>query len=206
MTLIERSSAAQHKWESLDYRTIISSMSARLGNISPETALLIKDDILTARRVMKAINLPGPTGESNMLTFHARGVLVIISEGNLDLLTHQVIKSITTGNSVVICGAKDMPAKLSNLLQLLHDAGVPKDLISFAPQGLEHNILKSGIDIDGVVTDGAKRIEIAKNLCLREGPILPVLSVNDDVERFILERTKTIDTTAAGGNVSLLAM
>ena len=43
-------------------------------------------------------------------------------------------------------------------------------------------------------------------LCQREGAILPLLSAFDAPERFYHERTVTINTTAAGGNASLLAM
>ena len=204
--VIERVSAAQRKWKSLDYRAILSSMTEKLESIISETKPFVSADILAANNLMKEIELPGPTGESNTLSFHARGVLVIYSAGNLDLLTHQIIKSIATGNGAIVCGAADLDVELSGLLQLFYDANVPKGLVGFVPKSLEDNILRAGLEIDGVVIDGPERIEIAKQVCLREGAILPILSAHDDIERFIIERTKTIDTTAAGGNASLLAM
>ena len=61
-------------------------------------------------------------------------------------------------------------------------------------------------EIDGVVADGPISNAIADVLRVREGPILPLLSAFDDPSLFYHERTVTIDTTAAGGNASLLAM
>ena len=45
------------------------------------------------------------------------------------------------------------------------------------------------------------RIELAK----RNGPIVPVISNGFDVAGFVHERAICVDTTAAGGNASLLA-
>ena len=61
-------------------------------------------------------------------------------------------------------------------------------------------------EIDGVVTDGPNRNMIAKIIAERDGSILPVLSVYDDINRFGVERTVTIDVSAAGGNATLLAL
>ena len=43
-------------------------------------------------------------------------------------------------------------------------------------------------------------------LAARPGPIIPVLSSADDPARFAVERTLTINTTAAGGDVRLLSL
>jgi delta 1-pyrroline-5-carboxylate dehydrogenase len=58
----------------------------------------------------------------------------------------------------------------------------------------------------GIVADGEVRQEVANILAKKPGAIVPLLSVSDDLERFFHEQTLTIDTTAAGGNASLLAM
>ena len=42
-------------------------------------------------------------------------------------------------------------------------------------------------------------------LARRPGPILPLISEHDAPERYALERHLCVDTTAAGGNASLLA-
>ena len=42
-------------------------------------------------------------------------------------------------------------------------------------------------------------------LARRAGPILPLITERDAPERYVLERHVCVDTTAAGGNASLLA-
>jgi RHH-type proline utilization regulon transcriptional repressor/proline dehydrogenase/delta 1-pyrroline-5-carboxylate dehydrogenase len=71
--------------------------------------------------------LPGPTGESNELQLHGRGVFVCISPWNfpLAIFLGQVAAALAAGNSVI---AK--PAEQTNLVghaavKLLHEAGVP---------------------------------------------------------------------------------
>jgi len=79
--------------------------------------------------------LPGPTGESNELQLHGRGVFVCISPWNfpLAIFLGQVAAALAAGNSVI---AK--PAEQTNLIghaavKLLHEAGVPEAVLQFVP-------------------------------------------------------------------------
>ena len=79
--------------------------------------------------------MPGPTGESNSLQLSGRGVFVCISPWNfpLAIFAGQVAAALAAGNSVI---AK--PAEQTNLVgfeavKLLHEAGVPKDVLQFLP-------------------------------------------------------------------------
>jgi RHH-type proline utilization regulon transcriptional repressor/proline dehydrogenase/delta 1-pyrroline-5-carboxylate dehydrogenase len=79
--------------------------------------------------------LPGPTGESNELFLHGRGVFVCISPWNfpLAIFAGQVAAALMAGNSVI---AK--PAEQTNLIgfaavKLLHEAGVPEAVLQFLP-------------------------------------------------------------------------
>ena len=88
-----------------------------------------------AREQFKPEPLPGPTGESNTLQLSGRGVFVCISPWNfpLAIFAGQVAAALAAGNSVI---AK--PAEQTNLIgfhavQLLHEAGVPKDVLQFVP-------------------------------------------------------------------------
>ena len=82
-----------------------------------------------------AEKLPSPTGESNELQLHGRGVFVCISPWNfpLAIFLGQVAAALAAGNSVI---AK--PAEQTNLIgyyavKLLHDAGVPAEVVQFLP-------------------------------------------------------------------------
>ncbi|GAB3512013.1 bifunctional proline dehydrogenase/L-glutamate gamma-semialdehyde dehydrogenase PutA [Pseudoxanthomonas daejeonensis] len=79
--------------------------------------------------------LPGPTGESNVLQLQGRGVFVCISPWNfpLAIFLGQVAAALAAGNSVI---AK--PAEQTNLIghaavKLLHEAGVPEQVLQFVP-------------------------------------------------------------------------
>ena len=79
--------------------------------------------------------LHGPTGESNALHLHGRGVFACISPWNfpLAILIGQVAAALVTGNTVI---AK--PAEQANLIgyaavKLLHEAGVPEAVLQFLP-------------------------------------------------------------------------
>ncbi|MFC0679459.1 bifunctional proline dehydrogenase/L-glutamate gamma-semialdehyde dehydrogenase PutA [Lysobacter korlensis] len=88
-----------------------------------------------ARELFKPEPLPGPTGESNTLQLSGRGVFVCISPWNfpLAIFAGQVAAALAAGNSVI---AK--PAEQTNLVgyaavKLLHEAGVPEDVLQFLP-------------------------------------------------------------------------
>lgn len=76
------------------------------------------------------------------------------------------------------------------------------------PVTLENRALDDFVrhgDFDGVVADGELVGPVSALLAKREGAILPLLSVDDQNARFWVEKVVTINTTAAGGNASLLA-
>jgi RHH-type proline utilization regulon transcriptional repressor/proline dehydrogenase/delta 1-pyrroline-5-carboxylate dehydrogenase len=89
-----------------------------------------------ARRLFAAPEqLPGPTGETNELYLEGRGVFVGISPWNfpLAIFVGQVSAALAAGNTVI---AK--PAEQTSLIgylatQLLHEAGIPKDVLQFVP-------------------------------------------------------------------------
>ncbi len=79
--------------------------------------------------------LPGPTGESNRLFLQGRGVFVGISPWNfpLAIFVGQVSAALAAGNPVI---AK--PAEQTSLIgylaaRLLHEAGIPEDVLQFVP-------------------------------------------------------------------------
>ncbi len=90
---------------------------------------------LQAREHFAPMALPGPTGESNQLQLGGRGVFVCISPWNfpLAIFLGQVAAALAAGNTVI---AK--PAEQTNLIgfaavQLLHEAGIPQDVLQYLP-------------------------------------------------------------------------
>ena len=90
---------------------------------------------LQAREHFAPMALPGPTGESNQLQLGGRGVFACISPWNfpLAIFLGQVAAALAAGNTVI---AK--PAEQTNLIgfaavQLLHEAGIPQDVLQYLP-------------------------------------------------------------------------
>ncbi len=125
--------------------------------------------------------LPGPTGESNVLSEYPRGVVLCLGPSEED--AKQQAKTATENG----CHALEFPA---------HKFG------TIAPADLE-----SAVDLDAVISfehaDALRGHRIA--LAAREGPLVPILAEADYAKWLRLERHVCVDTTAAGGNASLLA-
>ncbi len=79
--------------------------------------------------------LPGPTGESNELSLHGRGVLTCISPWNfpLAIFAGQVAAALAAGNAVLAKPAEQTPLVAAHAVRLLLQAGVPADVLHFLP-------------------------------------------------------------------------
>ena len=79
--------------------------------------------------------LPGPTGESNQLQLQGRGVFVCISPWNfpLAIFLGQVAAALAAGNSVIAKPAEQTSLVGHAAVQLLHEAGVPAEVLQFVP-------------------------------------------------------------------------
>ncbi len=79
--------------------------------------------------------LPGPTGEHNELQLHGRGVFVCISPWNfpLAIFTGQLAAALAAGNTVLAKPAEQTPLIAARAVALLHEAGVPREVLAFLP-------------------------------------------------------------------------
>lgn len=136
---------------------------------------------------LAATELPGPTGESNRLSTFGRGLILCLGP-TADAAAEQAnaAKSVNCQTLQIAPGASGKDA-IDGML----DAEVLGDLIGF----------------EGVVlwSDGDHARAIRAALADRDGPLLPLISAADVAGMCIKERHICIDTTAAGGNASLLA-
>jgi RHH-type proline utilization regulon transcriptional repressor/proline dehydrogenase/delta 1-pyrroline-5-carboxylate dehydrogenase len=136
-----------------------------------------------ARRELAAVRvLPGPTGESNQLGLHGRGVFVCISPWNfpLAIFTGQVAAALVAGNAVIAKPAEQTPLVAALAVRLLHEAGVPSEVLHFLPGAGEQVGARLVADarIGGVAFTGSTETARAINLTLaqREGPIIPLIA------------------------------
>jgi RHH-type proline utilization regulon transcriptional repressor/proline dehydrogenase/delta 1-pyrroline-5-carboxylate dehydrogenase len=88
-----------------------------------------------ARREFAPKTLPGPTGESNQLFLHGRGVFVCISPWNfpLAIFAGQVAAALVAGNTVIAKPAEQTNLVAHRATQLLHEAGVPTAVLQLLP-------------------------------------------------------------------------
>ncbi|MEZ0471388.1 bifunctional proline dehydrogenase/L-glutamate gamma-semialdehyde dehydrogenase PutA [Luteimonas salinilitoris] len=88
-----------------------------------------------ARKLFVPEPLPGPTGETNTLQHNGRGVFVCISPWNfpLAIFTGQVAAALAAGNSVLAKPAEQTSLVGYYAVQLLHEAGIPRDVLQFLP-------------------------------------------------------------------------
>ena len=79
--------------------------------------------------------LPGPTGESNELFLHGRGVFVCISPWNfpLAIFVGQVAAALVAGNSVIAKPAEQTTLVGYAAVKLLHEAGVSPAVLQYLP-------------------------------------------------------------------------
>jgi len=126
--------------------------------------------------------LPGPTGERNELSLHGRGVFACISPWNfpLAIFTGQLSAALAAGNTVVAKPAEQTPLMAAQAARLLHQAGVPEDVLILLPGDGPDVGAKLVADprIAGVAFTGSTETARAINrtLAARDGPIVPLIA------------------------------
>ncbi|MEZ5893599.1 MAG: bifunctional proline dehydrogenase/L-glutamate gamma-semialdehyde dehydrogenase PutA [Parvularculaceae bacterium] len=194
---LENAIDALRPWGLADRRTAINPVMSRLKDVDG----VLKRDIADALDMFMAnTELPGPTGESNTLRLRPRGIALCLG-GGADL--RQMLLCLAAGSPVI--AVESDTAKM--LAAALAATSAPRGLVSLAGPHASTALLRDR-RIRLVAYDGGAsgRAVIETALAARKGPIIPLLSSLDAPWRFATERTLTINTTAAGGDVRLLSL
>jgi len=120
--------------------------------------------------------MPGPTGESNRLSLHARPPVLCLGPGaQAEAAQAQAIRDF---GGVAVCAGGTVPASW----------------------------LTQANGLSGVIWWGDSQTAraYAQALAARKGAILPLITALPDVAHASTERHLCIDTTASGGNAQLL--
>jgi RHH-type proline utilization regulon transcriptional repressor/proline dehydrogenase/delta 1-pyrroline-5-carboxylate dehydrogenase len=147
-----------------------------------------------ARRSLAPQRLPGPTGESNELSYRGRGVFVCISPWNfpLSIFTGQVVAALAAGNAVVAKPAEQTPIVATEAVRILHEAGVPKAVLQLViGDGKVGASLVSDPRTAGVAFTGSTDVARAINRALAEKdqPIVPLIAETGGVNPMIVDAT-----------------
>jgi RHH-type transcriptional regulator, proline utilization regulon repressor / proline dehydrogenase / delta 1-pyrroline-5-carboxylate dehydrogenase len=139
--------------------------------------------------------LPGPTGESNELRLHGRGVFVCISPWNfpLAIFTGQVVAALVAGNAVAAKPAEQTPRIAQQMVALLHAAGVPADALALL-HGRGETVgaaLVADARTAGVCFTGSTAVArlINRTLAAKEGPIVPLIAETGGINAMIVDST-----------------
>jgi len=146
------------------------------------------------RLFAKPVELPGPTGEENRLTYRSRGVVVAISPWNfpLAIFTGQVSAGLSAGNVVIAKPAEQTPLIAAKAIALLHEAGFPKEHLILAPgDGATGAALTSHDATACVAFTGSTETAFAINraLAARNTPIAPLIAETGGINALIADAT-----------------
>ena len=141
--------------------------------------------------------LPGPTGERNTLFLTPRG-RVLCAASQLETLLNQFAAAFATGNRA--------------LLTQTHCALLPADLpqdVRVAVEVITQHAL-SHVPLKLALADATQLRSLAVMLAERDGALVPLVECNDvepiPLWRLVAERAVCVNTTAAGGNASLMTL
>jgi RHH-type proline utilization regulon transcriptional repressor/proline dehydrogenase/delta 1-pyrroline-5-carboxylate dehydrogenase len=145
----------------------------------------------------REMTLPGPTGERNTLHFAPRGSVLCLAP-TADTLFEQIAAALATGNDVLIEATaahllKKTPAELNSQIRRLEQS---------------NEVTVSAILFAGDQQDRRTR---AMHTAAQEGPLIPIISPDAisgryPLYRLLTERVTSINTTAAGGNTTLMTL
>jgi RHH-type proline utilization regulon transcriptional repressor/proline dehydrogenase/delta 1-pyrroline-5-carboxylate dehydrogenase len=137
--------------------------------------------------------LPGPTGESNQLSLHGRGVFVCISPWNfpLAIFTGQVAAGLAAGNAVIAKPADQTVLIGHAAVKLLHEAGVPEGVLQFVPGkgSMIGSTLLTKPDVAGVCMTGSTETAwtINRTLAARDAQIAALIAETGGQNAFIAD-------------------
>ena len=125
--------------------------------------------------------LPGPTGESNELSLHGRGVFVCISPWNfpLAIFAGQISAALMAGNTVIAKPAEETPLIAFEAVRLMHAAGIPVNALSLVTgDAAVGEALVRHPQTAGVAFTGSTRAarSINRTLAARDAPVAPLIA------------------------------
>ncbi|MEZ5657335.1 MAG: bifunctional proline dehydrogenase/L-glutamate gamma-semialdehyde dehydrogenase PutA [Burkholderiaceae bacterium] len=153
--------------------------------------------------------LAGPTGETNRLTLHPRGLALCLGSGDddPDRLFDQCVRALACGNAALLAGpsAERVAAPIFACLQA---AGLDSLLFARITDGQLEAVLDGAVGPDVVLLhdDPQRWPGLRRRLAARAGQRIPILDNAEPLVSLCVERVVSVDTTASGGNAQLLAL
>ncbi len=180
----------------LDRRHAFDRAAASAGPEAAECLRAARD--LHSAEFADIDDLPGPAGESNTMKLRGRGVALVCGGAP------ECALALAAGNAIAAHGP--LAAALEGAFAV---AGLPALVVALpGERGSVPGALLDDARVRLVLADAdaASTRAIKRRLAARPWAIAPLLSIADAPWRFAAERTLTVNTTAAGGDVRLLSL
>jgi len=223
--LMVQADKAEKSWRLSELNTRISCVRQLLAKIAHvesvddladdlnRTLAAARDQLINIeKRLKKPKILPGPTGESNILYLENRGVIICFADEKVSFhfWVMSIVTALATGNSVVTVVSDLFYDEALVFRDKFISTGAEQGVFQVARLGhLETMLAHSALA--GVVVESHcdRKHYISEKLAQRSGAILPVITseyFDNLIQRLLTEKTISIDTTASGGNTSLMTL
>ncbi len=194
-------------------KVMSSNLSKRSAELKKSTQTFIEELVVVAEEICyQPLILPGPTGESNQLTYEPRGTLALVVDDTSDesVVALQMTAALLAGNAMVVVVGEHRINLINRLNLSLNGSGVPNNLVHIRPASQLETVLDKEWLTGVMSSDSSPHIkEIVEGLAGRDGALIPILPMSSPQRLLVsmmLEKCVTIDTTAAGGNAALMTM
>jgi RHH-type proline utilization regulon transcriptional repressor/proline dehydrogenase/delta 1-pyrroline-5-carboxylate dehydrogenase len=225
MLLMNKAGVAEKQWRLTELNRRISCVRQLLAKIAhvgivDDLAENLEQTLTVARaqlidiekRLHKPTVLPGPTGESNILYLENRGTIICFADKNVSFHFWVIsfVTALATGNTVISVVSDVFYDEALAIRDKFIATGEDKDVFQVAR--LRHlSTMLAHPALSGIVVDSHcdRKHYFSEQLAERPGAILPVISseyFDNLIQRLITEKTISIDTTASGGNTSLMTL
>ena len=162
-----------------------------------QRVVTIAEQYMRTTLIGTTLTLPGPTGERNTLAFAPRGA-VLCAATSIGVLLNQLAAVLATGNdAVVVARSRDViPDGLP---------AVVKNRIAFVD-----SIDACAVQFQVALVEAALGASLRPVLAARQGAVVAVIDTSEEgaipLWRLVAERALCVNTTAAGGNASLMTL
>lgn len=183
------------------HTTLMAMLIREAGKTIPDALSEIREAIDFCRyyamqageHLAKGESFTGYTGESNWMKFHGRGPMVCISPWNfpLAIFTGQVVAALVTGNPVLAKPAEQTSLIAHYAVNLMYEAGVPKNVLQLLP-GLGETVgaqLVNDNRIQGAIFTGSTQVArlINQSLASRRGPIATLIAETGGLNAMLVD-------------------
>ncbi len=167
-----------------DMYRLMGLVTAEAGRSIPDGVAEVREAVdflryyaLQARQnFAEPVELPGPTGESNQISLHGKGVFLCVSPWNfpLAIFVGQITAALAAGNAVLAKPAEQTPLIGAEAVRILLKAGVPGDVLHLVPgDGRVGAAIVADERVSGIAFTGSTETAkvINRTLAAREGAI-----------------------------------